>query len=195
VRFLPHLVEDFPWRNPDSGFLGYNHSIKQIVFYLFGVSSRSRHLVSTIKALLMVPLGAVCWGSLLRSGGAPPWRVPTLALDLVFALYLGAFIWLDMVWEASLAIAVFAYLLATLEQPRGRILTWIVFLPYALIDVWQLVSFGLFGMDVIAPGPYVLTDPSIYIPMIMIVILTFYALLIRRAWEAAPALSVARAEA
>jgi hypothetical protein len=113
----------------------------------------------------------------------------------VFALYLGAFIWLDMVWEASLAIAVFAYLLATLEQPRGRILTWIVFLPYALIDAWQLVSFGLFGMDVIAPGPYVLTDPSIYIPMIMIVILTFYALLIRRAWEAAPALSVARAEA
>jgi hypothetical protein len=61
-----------------------------------------------------------------------------------------------------------------------------VFLPYALIDVWQVVSLGLFGMDVIAPGPYVLTDPSIYVPMIMIVILTFYTLLIRQAWEPAP---------
>jgi hypothetical protein len=195
VQFLPHLVEGFPWRNPDSGFLGYNHSVKQIIFYLLGVSPRSRHLVTAIKALLMLPLGMVGWRSLLRSRGAPPWHIPELALDLAFVLYLGVFICLDMVWEASLAIAIFAYLLATLEQPQARILTWVVFLPYALIDTWQLVSLGLFGMDVIAPGPYVLTDPSIYVPMIMIVILTFYALLIKRAWEAAPALSAVKAEA
>jgi hypothetical protein len=108
-------------------------------------------------------------------------------IDFAFALYLGAFIWLDVVWELSLTIAIFGYLLATLEGERMKSLVWAAFIPYALIDLWQLVSFAVFGMDVVAPGPYILTDPSIYIPMIMIVLLTFYALLIGRVWEATPA--------
>jgi hypothetical protein len=72
-----------------------------------------------------------------------------------------------------------------LEQLGARILTWTVFLPYALIDAWQLVSLGLFGMDVVAPGPYILTDPSIYIPLVMIVITVFYVILVKRLWGAA----------
>jgi hypothetical protein len=147
-----------------------------------------------IKIVLLAPLGIVGWRLLCRSRAVPPRRRPQLALDLAFALYLGAFIWLDMVWEASLAIAIFVYLLTTLKQPWARILTWVVFLPYALIDIWQVLSLGLFGMGVIAPGPYVLTDPSIYIPMIMILILTFYALLIKRTWTATPTSAFARAQ-
>jgi hypothetical protein len=185
AQFLPHLVDDFPWRSPDSGFLGYNHSIKQITFYLFGISSQSRRLAAGIKALLLAPLGAVGGRLLLGSGGAPPGRLPELALDLAFALYLGTFIWLDMVWELSLGIVIFAYLLATSEQKAVKGLISAVFIPYALIDLWQLFSFAAVGMDAIAPGPYVLTDPSIYIPMVMIVTLTLYTLLIRRLWEAA----------
>jgi hypothetical protein len=195
VQFLPHVVEGFPWRSPDSDFLGYNHSIKQVIFYLFGVSSRSRRLATGIKTLLLAPLGIIGWRCLSRSRRTPLRRVPESALDLGFALYLGVFIWLDMVWEASLTIAIFAYLLSTLDRPLDRILTWVVFLPYALVDVWQVVSLGLFGMDVIAPGPYVLTDPSIYVPMIMIVILTFYVLLIRRAWRTPTTLLLAGAKA
>ena len=80
----------------------------------------------------------------------------------------------------------FTYLLATLERRNTRILVWAVFLPYALVDFWQLLSFAVLGMDVIAPGPYILTDPSIYVPLVMIVILTFYALLIRRLWNVLP---------
>jgi hypothetical protein len=188
VQFMPHLVEDFPWRTPNNDFLGYNHSIKQIIFYVLGVSPWSQRLVAGIKAILMVPLGIVSWRLLLQPQGTPPWQIPQLALDIAFILYLGVFICLDMVWEASLAIALFAYLLATLEHPWTRVLTWVVFLPYALIDLWQLLSLGLFGMNVIAPGPYVLTDPSIYIPMVMVVIMTFYALLIHRVWEPTSAL-------
>jgi hypothetical protein len=195
VQFLPKLVEDFPWRNPESGYLGYNHSIKQIVFFLLGVSPWSRRLVTWVKILLLAPLGVVSGRLLLGSGEAPPWCIPELALDSAFAFHLSAFIWLDTVWEASLAIAIFAYLLATLEPSWARTLTWAVFLPYALIDIWQLVSFALFGMDVIAPGLYVLTDPSIYTPMVMIVILAFYALLVRRAWRAIPKLSAEGAKA
>jgi hypothetical protein len=58
------------------------------------------------------------------------------------------------------------------------------FLPYALLDPWRVSSLGLraLGWNVIAPGPYVLTDPSIYVPLIMLCILVFYALLIRRLW-------------
>jgi len=188
VRFLPHLVEDFPWRNPSSDFLGYNHSIKQIIFYLLGVSPGSRGLVTGIKALLLAPLGVIGWRALITLNGAPPAHVSELALDLVFALYLGTFIWLDMVWELSLGIVVFGYLLATLERKALRGLVWATFIPYALIDLWQLLSFAVFGMDVIAPGPYVLTDPSIYVPLVMMVILTLYLVLIGRVWKAESAL-------
>jgi hypothetical protein len=187
VRLLPRLVEDFPWRDTNSRFLGYNHSIKQVVFYLLGVSEQGRRLVTGIKALLLTPVALVGWRSLLRSRSKPPRRVPELALDLTFALYLAIFVWLDMVWEASLAVAIFAYLLGTLEHSWARVLVCVVFVPYALIDLWQLLSFATFGMDVIAPGPYILTDPSIYIPMVMIVILVFYGIILNRLWRSTPA--------
>ncbi len=195
VQFLPHLVEDFPWRNPDSAFLGYNHSIKQIAFYLLGETPSSKRLIVAIKAILLTPVGVVSWRSLLRYSGTPPQQIPELALDLAFALYLGAFIWLDMVWELSLGIVIFGYLLATLERKAVKGLVWVIFIPYALIDLWQLLSLAVFGMDIMAPGPYVLTDPSIYVPMTMVVILIFYALLVKRVWEAAPAHSAVGAKA
>lgn len=176
----------YPWRGPDAPFLGYNHSIKQTIVYLLSVTPGALHLATGIKALLLLPLAVVALRHLYRPIGRPGRDIPQQSLDLAFALYLGAFIWLDVVWEVSLGIVVFTYLLATLERRNRKILVWVVFLPYALVDFWQLASFGVLGMDVIAPGPYILTDPSIYVPLIMIVILTFYALLIRRLWAAAP---------
>jgi hypothetical protein len=116
--------------------------------------------------------------------GEPGWQVPQRALDLAFVFYLGAFIWLDMVWELSLGVPLFVYLLGTLEQRASRSLAMVSFLPYALLDPWRVFSlvFLLFGWNVIAPGPYVLTDPAIYFPLIMLSILVFYVLLIRRLW-------------
>jgi len=186
VRFLSEMSNNFPWRGPDMPFLGYNHSIKQIVVYLLGVTPGAFRLATGVKILLLLPLAVVALRHLFRPAGRPGRDVPRRALDLAFALYLGAFIWLDMVWEVSLGIVVFTYLLATLEGRNAKVLVWAVFLPYALVDLWQVVSFGLFGMDVVAPGPYVLTDPSIYLPLVMIVILTFYVLLMRRLWSTAP---------
>lgn len=193
TRFLPQLVASFPWRDTKSGFLGYNHSIKQIVFYLFGVSRTGERIVAGIKALLLAPLGIVGWRALANPSGDPPWRTPRLALDLTLSLYLATFICLDMVWEASLSVALFPYLLGTVERRWLRILAGVVFVPYALIDLWQLVSLGAFGMDVIAPGLYVLTDPSIYVPMVMVVILVYYVLLVGRLWKKAPAYPIAGA--
>jgi len=197
VQFLARLSRDFPWRGPDSGFMGYNHSIVQIVVYFLGVTPGAMRLATGIKVLLLAPLAVVALRHLFRPAGRPGRDVPRQSLDFAFALYLGAFIWLDMVWEVSLGIVVFTYLLATLERRNThlcKILVWAVFLPYALVDFWQLASFAVFGMDVIAPGPYILTDPSIYIPLVMIVILTFYALLVRRLWVAVPARQAVRGE-
>ena len=186
VQFLFNMPKNFPWRGPDAPFLGYNHSIMQIVIYILGFGPNTMRLAIGIKALLLAPLAILGLRLFIRPLRQPGHRVPQSGLDLAFALYLGAFIWLDVVWEVSLGIAVFTYLLATLEQRNAKILVWSIFLPYALVDFWQLVSYVVFGADVVAPGMYVLTDPSIYLPLVMIVILTFYALLIRRLWSTTP---------
>jgi hypothetical protein len=179
-QFLGRLSHDFPWRGPDAPFLGYNHSIKQIVVYLLGEAPQAMRWADLIKTVLLIPLGWVSLRHLLKPVGRAGYEVPILSLDLAFALYLGAFIWLDMVWEVSLGIAIFPYLLATSRHVGLRVMLWVFFLPYALIDVWQATSFVIWGMDVIAPGPYVLTDPSIYVPIVMMVILAFYGVLIMR---------------
>jgi hypothetical protein len=105
-------------------------------------------------------------------------ELPEIALALVFAFYLGAFIWLDMVWELSLGVVIFAYLLATSEQKWIRTVLWALFGPYALLDIWRLVSYLVFGDSILYQGAYVLTDPLLYVPWIMIILLVFYAILL-----------------
>ena len=176
MRLLARLSREFPWRGPDSGFLGYNHSIRQTVLFTFGSTPAAWLLATIIKWTVLAPLVVILVRGLLR-------RKPlerTQGLELVFLLYLGTFIWLDMVWEASLGIVVFVYLLST-EHGRVRLaLMWGIFGSYALIDCWQLVSYLALGESAMVPGPYFITDPSIYLPMVMIVILLFYTILVGR---------------
>lgn len=171
---------NYPWRTPDMPFLGYNHSIAQTVIYLFGNTTDILRLSMLVKGLILLPLVITAVRYLRR-----PLAQPSAHVQLVwaFTLYTAAFIWLDVVWELSLGIAVFTYLLATTSRRRWRIVLWIVFLPYALIDAIQVLSYLMFGDAVVVPGPYVLTDPSIYVPLIMIVTVVFYGILIGRLWS------------
>jgi len=178
--FLARIVRDYPWWGPDKPFLGYNHSILQIVLYTLGVSPANIQLATVIKIILLVPLAWIALRFLRHSGEKSNIPNPETALALVFALYLGAFIWLDMVWELSLGLVIFAYLLATIEHKWIRILLWGIFGPYALLDIWRLVSYIGFGDSILYEGAYVLTDPFIYIPWIMIILLVFYALLLNK---------------
>jgi hypothetical protein len=91
-----------------------------------------------------------------------------------------------MVWELSLGIAVFTYLLAVTESRAERILACVVFVPYCLLDFWRLLSFIILG-EASLSGAYIITDPSTYLPMILFVLLTFYALLLRRLFARAAA--------
>jgi hypothetical protein len=176
--FLSRLSRDFPWWGPDKPFLGYNHSIMQIVLYWLGVSPANMRLATILKLVLLLPLAWIGLKFLRNPGRRPGHEVPETALALAFAFYLGAFIWLDMVWELSLGIVIFAYLLATTDHKGTRFLLWVLFGPYALLDIWRLVSYLTLGDSVLYEGAYVLTDPLIYIPWIMIVLLVFYAILL-----------------
>lgn len=178
--FLARLTRDYPWWGPDKPFLGYNHSIMQTVLYYLGVSPASMRIATIIKLLLLAPLGLIGLKYLQRSLDKPGYEVPEVALAFTFALYLGAFIWLDMVWELSLGLVIFAFLLATTQQKSIRTLLWLLFAPYALLDVWRLVTYGALGDGILYQDSYILTDPLIYVPWIMMVLLLFYGLLLQK---------------
>lgn len=178
--FLARLSGDYPWWGPDRPFLGYNHSIMQIVLYVLGVSPANMQMATLLKLLLLFPLGWVSLQYLRNPIDKPGHEVPEIALALAFALYLGAFIWLDMVWELSLGLVIFAYLLVTFRQRWLKALLWALFAPYALLDIWRLVSYMALGDDVLYQDSYVLTDPLIYLPWIMMVLLLFYTLILKR---------------
>jgi hypothetical protein len=178
--FLSRLTGDYPWWGTDKPFLGYNHSILQIVLYTLGVSPANMRLATILKLILLLPLGWVSWKFLRNPGNRSERALSETALALAFVFYLGAFIWLDMVWELSLGIVIFAYLLATTEHRGTRVLLWVLFGPYALLDIWRLVSYLALGDNVLYEGAYVLTDPLIYVPWIMMILLVFYAILLVR---------------
>ncbi len=190
--FLERLSRDFPWRGPEKGFLGYNHSVKQIIVYWLGVSQETLRLGTMVKFLLLLPLGVTCLRHFLQPAKQRGAEKPQLGLDFAFALYLGAFIWLDMVWELSLGIAIYPYLLGTTQSLWEKRWVHLAFLPYALLDPWRVGSFVVGGMNVILPGPYVSTDPAIYVPMIMITAVMLYVVLIGRLWRAVPGQQPAR---
>ena len=178
--FLTRLTRDYPWWGPDKPFLGYNHSILQIILYYFGISPASMRIATVIKLLLLLPLGWIGLRFLRQPLNKSGFEVPEIALLFTFALYLGSFIWLDMVWELSLGLVIFAYLLALTQQKGIRTFLWILFTPYALLDIWRLVSYIAWGDHVLYEGAYVLTDPLIYVPWIMVVLLVFYVLLLQK---------------
>ena len=183
VAFLARLSRDFPWRGPDSPFLGYNHSIVQALVYFFGVSPTMMKIATLVKILLLLPLGYIAFRYITHPINKRGDEVPRLVLDLGFALYLGAFLWLDMLWELSLGIAIFTYLIGTLENKKVTIFLWIIFLPYALVDIWRVLSYVIFGDAVLYEGSYVLTDPLTYLPWIMMVLLAFYVVIVGRLWK------------
>ncbi len=178
--FLARLTRDYPWWGPDKPFLGYNHSIMQIVLYYLGVSAANMRLATIVKLILLLPLGWISLRFLRHPIKTTASEVPQTALALILVFYLGAFIWLDMVWELSLGLVIFAYLLGTVEQTSIRVVLWVLFGPYALLDIWRLGSYIVIGDDVLYEGAYVLTDPLIYVPWIMIVLLVFYGVLIHK---------------
>lgn len=178
--FISHATQNYPWRGPDSPFLGYDHSILQVVYYLMGVTPSAAWVATGIKLLLLLPLGVLVVRILARRYQQ---FGELFSLELFFAVYTGVFIWMDVVWELSLGIVIFVYLLAVLEMRWEKVLVWIIFLLYAVTDIIQVLSYAILGDSVIVEDAYIITDPSIYIPTVMIVTVLFHFLLMRRLWS------------
>jgi hypothetical protein len=183
--FLGRLSRDFPWRELGETFFGYNHSVMQTVLYLLGATPANMRLATLIKLLLLVPFGFVGFKYLRNPINRSGRDAPETALILGFVLYLCAFIWLDMVWEISLALVIFVFLRTTLKEKWQHALLWIVFAPYAFLDIWRFISFIALGYDVLIDGSYVRTDPFIYIPWILVILLAFYGLIVQKLWKTA----------
>jgi hypothetical protein len=179
VNLLVRLGNEFPWRGPDSGFLGSNHSIKQILVFLLGDRPSILTLATFIKIVLLVPLAIIAIRYIIKPLRQADLRMPQ-TLELALLMYLGAFIWLDIVWEASLGIVLFGYLLSVDISKLEKGIVVAVFLPYAILDLWRVLCY-LAGAPMINDS-YLSWDYSIYLPIIMLVILAFYAILSYRLW-------------
>jgi hypothetical protein len=172
VQFLSSVPYTFFWSTiaQDRRF-GYNNSIMQFIVFFTNYVPFSIRLTTATKFLLSLPLIGIFW----RYGSSRKEVSPAFALEWAFALYLLAFLWLDVVTELTFAIVVFAYLSGTLMEPSSRKLAGILFLPYALTFIWITVT-GIISFMV--PLPDVLIDPSLFIPLILIAMLGLYGLLL-----------------
>jgi hypothetical protein len=185
---LQRIASEFPWHVRDAvPFLGYNHSIKQALVFVLGDSSWVLNLATIVKVLILAPLAFLFW-KLFRADAMPDSAM--FKIGLVFSLYLGAFVWLDIVWEVLLGVAIFPFALVLLTKTWQKGALWGLFLLYAFVDIIQFFSY-IFGGDdiVVMGGAYVLTDPALHLPLSMMVILAFYAIILRNLWQWLPNLA------
>jgi hypothetical protein len=178
VQFLRSIPYTFPWDTvAKDGHIGYNNSLMQLVVFFTGRVSYSVLLTIVLKVLLSLQLIGIYW----RTRRDPSrTSTPAFALEWAFALYLLAFLWLDVVTELTFGILIFTYLLGTLPDGALKNVVRIVFLPYALTHIWiTITSIASF----IAPLPDLLIDPSLFIPFILIAMLGLYGLLLWQLYD------------
>jgi len=173
VRFLQTIPSTFVWNTMNNyGHIGYNNSIMQLVIFLTTNATYSVAVTTVIKILFALPLIAIY----LRSRrNAPQEANRNLILEWAFALYLLAFLWLDVVTELTFGIVIFTYLIGTLPDQSLKNIARLVFLPYALTFIWVTFS-GILSFGVALPDAVI--DPSLFIPFILIAMLGLYGLVL-----------------
>src|SRR5207249_3776074 len=95
------------------GHIGYNNSIMQLIIFFTNRAPYSIGLTTAIKILLALPLIAIYWRCRRHASQETN---PGFTLEWAVALYLLAFIWLDVVTELTFGIVIYTYLLATLPN-------------------------------------------------------------------------------
>ena len=172
-QFLGSIPYTFPWNTmAKDGHAGYNNSLMQLVIFFTNHASYSLAVTTVVKIVLSLPVILIY----LRYRRQTPLQGnPAFILEWIFALYLLAFLWLDVVTELTFGIVVFAYLLGTLPNPISKNLARLVFLPYALTHLWITFT-GIASF--LAPLPDAIIDPSLFIPFILIAMLGLYGLVL-----------------
>lgn len=172
-EFLRSIPLSFIWNTlAQDGHIGYNNSILQLVIFLTNHASFSFAVANFLKILLSIPLIVIFWRYRLSTSQEAS---AAFIMEWVFALYLLAFLWLDVVTELTFGIVVFTYLAGTLPKPELKRVAGLVFLPYAFTHIWITVT-GIVSFFVSLPD--VIIDPSLFIPFILIAMLGSYSLLL-----------------
>ena len=175
VQFLQSIPHTFVWNTmTEEGHIGYNNSLMQLIIFFTNNAPYSISMTTAIKILLSLPL-IVIFQRYRRSASNE--ATAALLLEWSFALYLLAFLWLDVVTELTFAIVVFSYLQGMLPQRSIKNWARLLFLPYALTFMWVTISSII---SFFTSLPNILLDPSIFIPFILITALGLYILLVRQ---------------
>jgi hypothetical protein len=173
AQFLGSIPYTFVWNTlSKDGHIGYNNSIMQLVVFFVNNAAYSVGLSTIIKIILSLPLIWIYWRYRRHEVQETP---PGFILEWAFALYLLAFLWLDVVTELTFGIVIFSYLLGTLPGQGLKNTARLVFLPYALTLIWITVS-GIASF--LLPLPDAIIDPSLFIPFILIATLGLYGLVL-----------------
>jgi hypothetical protein len=172
-QFVGSIPYTFVWNTMNkNGHIGYNNSLMQLVIFFTNDASSSVLLTAAIKILLSLPLIGIYWR--YRRDKARQ-ATSAFVLEWAFALYLLAFLWLDVLTELTFGIVVFTYLLGTLPKAELKNVARMVFIPYALTHIWITIT-GVLSFFVLLPD--IVIDPSLFIPFILIAILGLYALIL-----------------
>jgi len=175
-QFLLGMTANFRWRGPEVS-LGYNHSLMQIAYHLFGINPTIGRGVIVLKVAILLPLSWLAW-RLAASRLGQREQSPLLALDVAWAFYLAAFIWLDVVWELTLAIAIYTYVMPYIKRRWVRVAVSVPFLFYAAQDVYLVIIYALSSEN--PTLNYFAADIATHVPVIMIVLLAFYGVILAR---------------
>jgi hypothetical protein len=188
LQLLSQLSPTFPWRHwGTSPFFGYNHALAQVVLWFLADVTGGLRIAAVIKlvflviTILMLALGQA-WRE--RWQGRLQMRHGVLAF---FLCYIAIFFVADQFWELSLALPLYIFL--TASTGRGRRLAQVVFLPFFFLDIWRLVSAGIamsVGVEATTNDGYILTDPLIYFPFLLVILLTGWGLLLYQARTKTP---------
>jgi len=183
IQTLQAIPETFPWNTlTQHGHIGYNHSVMQMVAFYLNDGSAMLWTSMLIKALLLFPLMIIVWKHLRQPLNKPGQEVPQISLEIAFAFYFAAFLLVDVISEVMLGALVFIYLQSVLKSRPARLLISAAFWPYALMDLWATVAGGtLFVIEL----PDVVLYPDLFVPVMLILMLAFYAVLIGRLWGTA----------
>jgi hypothetical protein len=163
VRSIP---ETFFWNQWEDAYIGYVHSLMQVMLFFFGESSSTLAAVTVVKVLLWLPLLWAAWLMLRRRASPPP---AAELVEWVLVLYVGTFLLLDVMHEMTLGVVVYIVLLVTIQRRTiRRIMKWAI-LPCLLGDILSILTFALY-----------LPDPMNVVPLVLIALLAAHTILVGR---------------
>jgi hypothetical protein len=174
VKYALQSSKYYSWRTPRDGPLGYNHSLRQVIYYYFGQTTFVAGLVNLLQQVLTLPFFLIAFGYIINPLKCRCNKKPLVIIDLSFALYLSVCLWLDFLWQLIFSIVILVYLLHFSKKPWVKNLLWLLFIPYALIDVWQALSYLFFGPSVVDAVGFLTIDPSLHFPFLLILLLAIY---------------------